>query len=668
MRKLFAGILVSSLATTTLVALSTPASADSPGCPAPSAPTSGNGTSSDPFQIATEPNLVWMRDRVNGGTNDEYYLQTADLDFEGCTWSTAIGGVVSTTTRFEGFYDGDGHIVEGLNISAPDRAGLFGAVDLDSTVSGTTNGISIRDVGFTGDVSMGAGTASTKTAGGLVGYLYKGSISGSFSSGRVSSAEAGARVGGLVGYVASSSSVISNSYATGPVETTGSTIFSTSTGGLVGDFFAATTITDSYATGAVDSVSTREGGLVGYQSVSGTITNSFWDTDTTGQATSDGGTGKTTSEMTTLTTFSTTTPAWDIAEGYDASYTWGICSAVNDGYPFLTAFYSTDPCVNPPAPSAGDYSRPTATFHFRLDNGQECAPISPQLVYTNTRYILPGANAPCRTPGSELIGWSVPHQDWYFAPGATVFVVESQVFTAVLRQPTISVTWDANVSQSDTCLVDSNGSESNATSFQRTSVTYVDRPGMSDYPSGDRPSLADFSAPNAAPCSPPGLALTNWELASSSGDIVVTPGESIDDAIAQASPNGGINDFTFRAQWGLPQQPREISRAGFFVGTSDELTDSGRQRLRELQQAVPVGASDVVVEIIGMSESLANSAENRQLALKRADVVKRTLESSGLLGTYLSSTDPSVIAPTRSGSGKALTTVRITYLAPAPAV
>jgi len=61
----------------------------------------------------------------------------------------------------------------------------------------------------------------------------------------------------------------------------------------------------------------------------GTITGCFWDIETSGQITSEGGTGKTTVEMKTLSIF--TYAGWDFVE------TWGIED--NQTYPFLKLTY-----------------------------------------------------------------------------------------------------------------------------------------------------------------------------------------------------------------------------------------------------------------------------------------------------------------------------------------
>ena len=80
--------------------------------------------------------------------------------------------------------------------------------------------------------------------------------------------------------------------------------------------------------------STYIGGLVGFDSYSyAIVSNSFWDTETSGQLSSNGGTGKTTNEMKIQSTF--------VDSGWDFRSTWLICNTVNNGYPAL--FWQIDP-------------------------------------------------------------------------------------------------------------------------------------------------------------------------------------------------------------------------------------------------------------------------------------------------------------------------------------
>jgi len=66
------------------------------------------------------------------------------------------------------------------------------------------------------------------------------------------------------------------------------------------------------------------------------MSNSFWDTETSGQATSDGGTGKNTTEMQDIAAF--LGAAWDITavalNQTDLAHIWNIVNRVT--YPFLS--------------------------------------------------------------------------------------------------------------------------------------------------------------------------------------------------------------------------------------------------------------------------------------------------------------------------------------------
>ena len=104
-------------------------------------------------------------------------------------------------------------------------------------------------------------------------------------------------------------------------------------GGLVGANDGA--VIRCYSTGSVQGTD-NVGGLVGYNNdaIHGTVTACFWDTQTSGQATSAGGTGKTTAEMQTAKTFlgagwdfvgetkNGTEDIWWIDEGKDYPRLW----------------------------------------------------------------------------------------------------------------------------------------------------------------------------------------------------------------------------------------------------------------------------------------------------------------------------------------------------------
>ena len=135
-------------------------------------------------------------------------------------------------------------------------------------------------------------SGSGDNVGGLVGSGDH--ISRSYATGTVSSA--GNNVGGLVG----SGSSISGSYATGAVTGT------FRVGGLIGR--GGRDISYSYAVGRV-SGSGAVGGLIGDNT--GTVTDSYWDTVTSRQSHSDGGQGKTTSELQSPTGYSGIYANWN---------------------------------------------------------------------------------------------------------------------------------------------------------------------------------------------------------------------------------------------------------------------------------------------------------------------------------------------------------------------
>jgi len=148
----------------------------------------------------------------------------------------------------------------------------------------------------------------------------EGTMSNSYSIGAVNGNDF---VGNLVGV---NGGTVSNSYTGGTVN--GSDFV----GGLVGRNEGV--VSKCYSTGNVTG-DEHVGGLVG-QNLYGVVSNSFWDTQTSGQATSDGGTGKTTEEMMDITT--STGAAWDITAvdpgETNPTYTWNIVDTVT--YPFLS--------------------------------------------------------------------------------------------------------------------------------------------------------------------------------------------------------------------------------------------------------------------------------------------------------------------------------------------
>ncbi|GEM_PF-5328339 len=210
--------------------------------------------------------------------------------------------------------------------------------------------------------------------GGLVGLTEDTSIRQSFSSPIIiyendsySIYYTYGYVGGLAGAGISSSSansIISDSYSTGGYIK--DKAYNTDAGGIIGYiiknppgysppvFTEPTILTRTYSSIGV-SFKYYSGGLVGRNDFTGNIWNSFWDTQTSGQATSAGGTGKTTAEMKKKSTFTNWdfVNTWDIEEGKTYPYLrWELEEWKNVHYPFDSVVGGKTPDVSGRWPSA----------------------------------------------------------------------------------------------------------------------------------------------------------------------------------------------------------------------------------------------------------------------------------------------------------------------------
>ncbi len=306
----------------------------------------GSGTAEDPYLVsnALELGAMWRYSPY------VHYRLAADIDLSGVRWSTAV------IPSLAGTFDGNGHTILHLTIkqTPPGYGGLFGYL---------RSGAEVKNLGVV-DVSV---TGSGDCVGGLVGY-NSGHVTQCYSTGTVSG---GSSVGGLAGsndghvtqcystgavsgsfdvggLVGENHGEVTQCYSTGTVSggsgvgglvgRSGGTVtqcYSTGTvsgdwgvGGLVGENHGE--VTQCYSTGRVSDTGWNVGGLVAI----GKATASFWDIQTSGQAKSAAGTGKTTADMRTAKTFldagwdfvgetkNGTEDIWWIDEGKDYPRLW----------------------------------------------------------------------------------------------------------------------------------------------------------------------------------------------------------------------------------------------------------------------------------------------------------------------------------------------------------
>jgi hypothetical protein len=306
------------------------------------------GCAPSPVEIRDWYDLHALRNNLAGS-----YILMNDLDSTAAGYielasETANGGrgwepIGTVDDGFTGNFNGQGYEIRDLFINRPDQdyVGLFTHISWIRYIDnvGVVENVGVVNADVTGFAQVGA----------LVGH-NSGIVNNSHSSGSVTGEE---RVGGLVGW---NQATLSDSYSSCSV--TGDS----AVGGLTGDnWYYRGTVTDSYSSGNVTGEervgglvgvnyygnvthsysigsatgSAQVGGLVGYNK--GTVSNSFWDIQTSGQTTSDGGTGKTTAEMRSIATFSGA--GWNIVAvasrgTRNPSYIWNIVDGQT--YPFLS--------------------------------------------------------------------------------------------------------------------------------------------------------------------------------------------------------------------------------------------------------------------------------------------------------------------------------------------
>jgi len=350
----------------------------------------GSGTESDPYQVATLDNLLWIS--TNPESWDKFFIQIENIDATDTqNWNNGsgffpIGNYIEynhpDNNPFVGNYDGQEYTIESLyiNRSSEKGIGFFGYTNnaiIDNLVLNEFEIYGYRHVGSLVGLCLEYTVVNNCNVygligdinnfvdfGGLIGLLETSTVSNSFS---IVTVIGGGQVGGLIGQA--SGSLIQNCFSNGDVELTEEphsggligvisnsillncysscnvNVNSTNVGGLVGSNYYNTNISNCYSVGYVNTTGNNAGGLVGYDyDHTSIVSNSFWDIETSGQITSSGGTGKTTIEMkdvatyTSLETIGLEEP-WDfIGNPFDDNGNedyWDINDEINNGYPYL---------------------------------------------------------------------------------------------------------------------------------------------------------------------------------------------------------------------------------------------------------------------------------------------------------------------------------------------
>lgn len=231
---------------------------------------SGSGTSTAPYQVRNEKDLLFFATRINQGASGyngtEYYQLVKDLTLSSSDW-TPIG---TSTYPFKGTFDGNGKTVT-LGIKADanqSQAGLFGTIATDAKVEKLA--VNITSGGITSTASAAPSNA------GAIAAINNGTINQCYVTGDgfiLSANGTNSYAGGIAG---SNGGTISNCYNLIPVKVdNGTTAYA---GGIAGHNTG--TVKKCFASGEVSTAAqthTTEaaGGIVGFNdgAGSGKITN-----------------------------------------------------------------------------------------------------------------------------------------------------------------------------------------------------------------------------------------------------------------------------------------------------------------------------------------------------------------------------------------------------------
>ena len=210
----------------------------------------GSGTKDDPYLINSAEELASLGGRSFSGKS---YRLTQDIDMEDVS--------MQPIKEFaDGTFDGAGHTISNLTISAADgNAGLF-AETRSSTV--------FKDI-ILHNVSVTLTGGSYAGVGGLIGKIYGSTtIQGCGVSGAVAYSSGysynSGNVGGLVGYL-NGKCTIKESYSQATIKNVNNNSSSTAGGllGRTGNYYTLS-VTDCYASGDVTAAGDRAGGFTGY--------------------------------------------------------------------------------------------------------------------------------------------------------------------------------------------------------------------------------------------------------------------------------------------------------------------------------------------------------------------------------------------------------------------
>ena len=223
----------------------------------------GQGTQASPYEIADGEQLAWLADKVNNASTVSaiYAVLTDDIDLGGCSF-TPIG---KDFHEFSGSFDGQGHTISGLNVTAQ-YAGLFGSIK-DAEIK---NVIIQGTVTAAGSNSYAAGIAA----------VAKGSSNSITGCGNETTVSSDYYAAGILGsnFNSSTTTPITGCYNSGSVSG------KSRAAGILAYDNGKASISDCYNIGTITSSDNAGGIRAHYTSMAGSIQNCYNASSVTGNS------------------------------------------------------------------------------------------------------------------------------------------------------------------------------------------------------------------------------------------------------------------------------------------------------------------------------------------------------------------------------------------------
>jgi|GEM_PF-2102511 len=141
--------------------------------------TEGSGTEADPYIIDTTGKLAFLAEHVTEADyQSKHYRLTQDLDLNGDNYNwVPIGNLATVSSGFQGYFDGNGHIISGMSAEHDQSAGLFGVI---------SNGATLKNLRVSGNASaVTTSTTGLVRSGGVAGIAEDSIIINCYHSGNV---------------------------------------------------------------------------------------------------------------------------------------------------------------------------------------------------------------------------------------------------------------------------------------------------------------------------------------------------------------------------------------------------------------------------------------------------------------------------------------------------